>query len=523
MDAFTDNRRGFDLIVGNPPWAKIKTNDDEFFTKHDPVFRSLDNKTEKNKLKKKLLKNSIVEQTYREYRESASAKSKFYSAMFKLQGAGDKDLWRLMLERTVSLLSKGGTISMIIPSQLLTNISGVDMRKHLLDYEIKSLYVFENKKKIFPIDSRYRFTLLTVRNNKPTAKFSAAFYLHELSSLEGITEQEKFCTVSKQDILDSFPNDFIIPEVGDEGWQILRKFTNNKTLRDGIDGWSISLSHGLHKAKNSGLLIKTKTPNKKYWPVLEGKYIHQFLHNYTAPKYVVDSSKGLQVESKKTIFGKLHKEFYNSYRLAFRNISSPTNMRTIIAALIPPRVFHTNSLFQMVLKYNDVIAIDSTQKNICYKKIAYIAGILNSMTFDFLTRITAQLTISTIIKSIPIPNSSDQDKIIKLVVKLSSGDKEFAEFVESFGIENIRLEPEQRVESAARLDALVAHAYGLKREEYETVIKSFDLKDDGLPMFDKNHKADWSKDTKTMRRFFGKISSKALDHYDEIAKGKKIE
>ena len=31
-DAFTDSRRGFDCIVGNPPWEKIKPDDIEFFT-----------------------------------------------------------------------------------------------------------------------------------------------------------------------------------------------------------------------------------------------------------------------------------------------------------------------------------------------------------------------------------------------------------------------------------------------------------------------------------------------------------
>ena len=46
------------------------------------------------------------------------------------------------------------------------------------------MYVFENRRKIFPIDSRYRFVLLTMRNSEGSDSFRAGFYLHSLRSLE---------------------------------------------------------------------------------------------------------------------------------------------------------------------------------------------------------------------------------------------------------------------------------------------------------------------------------------------------
>ena len=33
MDAFTDKRRGFDLITGNPPWDKVRAMTDGIFYK----------------------------------------------------------------------------------------------------------------------------------------------------------------------------------------------------------------------------------------------------------------------------------------------------------------------------------------------------------------------------------------------------------------------------------------------------------------------------------------------------------
>jgi len=50
MDAFTDSRRGFDLVVGNPPWDKVKPSDDEFFPPYYVAFRDLKPNTKKKKI-----------------------------------------------------------------------------------------------------------------------------------------------------------------------------------------------------------------------------------------------------------------------------------------------------------------------------------------------------------------------------------------------------------------------------------------------------------------------------------------
>ena len=73
------------------------------------------------------------------------------------------------------------------------------MRKKILDSDIRQMYIFENRKKIFPIDSRYRFMLLTMRNAEGPDSFRAGFYLHSLTSLDTEEkEQKKFHTLSKE-------------------------------------------------------------------------------------------------------------------------------------------------------------------------------------------------------------------------------------------------------------------------------------------------------------------------------------
>ena len=190
MDAFTDVRRGFDCIVGNPPWDKPKPNDDEFFTSYEPTFRDLSPKTKKNKIKKTLLKNAEISALYDEYKSGFEEKSMFYKT-YNLQGAGDKELSKLVLESTLGLVAEGGTISMVMPSQILSSVGSGDLRKEILEKDIRQLYVFENKKKIFPIHSSYRFLLLTMRNRAGRDEFPAGFYLHHLESLNRYGQGER--------------------------------------------------------------------------------------------------------------------------------------------------------------------------------------------------------------------------------------------------------------------------------------------------------------------------------------------
>ena len=128
---------------------------------------------------------------------------------------------------------------MLIPSQILANDGSTEMRKQILDLDIQQLYVFENRKKIFPIHSSYRFLLLSVRNRPGPDTFQAGFYLHHLSSLEtDETEREKFYAMSKQTIRKTSPDTLQIPEVGDSELDILNKLSSNESLTsESDDGW----------------------------------------------------------------------------------------------------------------------------------------------------------------------------------------------------------------------------------------------------------------------------------------------
>ena len=405
VDAFTNSRRGFDLVVGNPPWEKAKPSQDEFFTPHDPTFRHLTPDTKKKERAKELLGDPALRQSHEAYIQSFKEKAAFYKT-HKLQGPGDKDLWQLVLERMLDLVSAGGTISVLVPSQILSNTGSASMRKKLLDMDIMQTYVFENRKKIFDIHSSYRFMLLTIQNRPGRDEFKAAFYLHRLSSLQdNSVERAKFTTCSKRTISKISPVALVVPEVSAKSYALLAKLSECSTLESvSSDGWQISLARGFDAANDADLLLE----DSKGWPVIKGKDIHQFNPVFAKHDFTADKHEGLRRLDKKRVYLGHCAKFHESYMIVFRYIASSTNMRTMISYIMPPHTFHTDALRSIILTRNHRVVFGDQY----YHKLAYLTGILNSTTFDFIARAKIQMHTATIFKHLFIPNPSKHDTAI---------------------------------------------------------------------------------------------------------------
>ena len=415
MDAFTDSRRGFDLVVGNPPWEKSKPQNDEFFTPHDLGFHNLKPNTKKIQRTKELLKNSEIKRMHDDYVRSFKDKANFYK-QYGMQGSGDKDLWQLVMERVLGLVTDYGVVSMLIPSQILSNTGATPIRRQMLNMDMMQVYVFENKKKIFDIDSRYRFVLLTARNCPGPDKFHAAFYLHDLDSLRDPSiEKHKFTTCSKQSIKRISPDDLSIPEVLAQAKDLLVKLSACSTLEDASpDGWQVDLSSGFNTANDSDLFKE----DGKGWPAIKGGNMHQFDHAFAAPDFTIERLEGLRRLEKKKVYKGRCRNLHESCMIVFRNIARSTDMRTVIASIIPPHTFHLHSLNSIILTRNNRVVLDDAYNH----KIAYIVGVLNSMTFDFIARAKAQLNVAPIIKCLFVPNPSKLDSDIAVAAaRLSWG------------------------------------------------------------------------------------------------------
>jgi hypothetical protein len=148
-DAFKKNNKGFDLIIMNPPWEVYKPEDDDFFSVYYPRFRRIKSKPEKKKVMKRLLRKTEIATAYQEYTERINDKMKFFKTEhYSKQGRGDKNLWKLFLERVINLVSDEGSYGLVIPSGIVTDLGTKQLRETLLSNRIRSMFEFGKRQKL---------------------------------------------------------------------------------------------------------------------------------------------------------------------------------------------------------------------------------------------------------------------------------------------------------------------------------------------------------------------------------------
>src|SRR5690606_35150515 len=59
-DAFSDERRGFDVVIMNPPWKTLELDDDDFFSQYYPRLRGIARKQEMQQIGAKLWKEKTI-------------------------------------------------------------------------------------------------------------------------------------------------------------------------------------------------------------------------------------------------------------------------------------------------------------------------------------------------------------------------------------------------------------------------------------------------------------------------------
>ena len=511
-DAFSEGARGFDLVIANPPWDAVKPEDDDFFATYEPRFRNIGSKPEKKKVMEKLLSDEHIRKRYEEYRQSISTKLAFYkdSGIYKRRGSGDTNLWKLFMERALSIQAEDGKLAIVLPSSIVTDEGGKQLREALFEGTINLLYEFENKKGIFPdIHTRYKFVLLVFDRSKQSDSIPAAFYLHDISSLEGKGEKDKFVTITKDLVQLSAPNSLSIPEVRSEKQlQVFHKlYRMHPLLGDESKGWSVALVRELDRTNDSDLFRS----DGKGWPLIEGKNFHQFIPDYEKPVYTVDPEAGLERTLRHREFKSINNPIHEDVRLVFRDVASGTNVRSCISSIIPPRTFCSNKAPLVIPKLN-------SSASTYHDFVSYLCGILNSMVFDFLirTRITMAMNFFYVYQT-PVPSNVSDDiakRIASITATLSSRGSEFQALASDFDIMPRLLSMKERIELSSELNALVAKHYGLDREELIIILNSFEGFKEDENILELKEDVVWTDDI--IRKLNGEVRKRVLGYFDSI-------
>lgn len=516
-DAFVDERRGFDLVVMNPPWDAVRPFDDEFFSQYHAGFRRIATKAEKEKIMKTLLRDKNIHQQYEDYANRIQSRITFFKKSGQYDKRGSKgiafDSWALFLERAMKLASKMGTLSILIPSSILGNEGATEIRSMILDRRIRCLYEFENAEGIFPdVHRSYKFVLLVIDNASPMAEFDAAFYLRNIDSLVDHKEKEKFVKLSPAFIRLASPETLSFPEVRRPlDLQVSKIYRSHPLLKDGIaSNVHVTILRELNKTE-SAELFRT---DGRGWRLVEGKTFHQFIPDYEKSVFSILPKDGLEWTAKVREFENSNKEIHEVPRLCYRMIASSTNVRTMISCIVQPYTFNTNLAPLVIPKIGSRIALGKEYD----RMICYLAGVFNSMTFDFLIRQKVSTSLNYFyVYQTPVPTFADNElvsEIVKISARLSCTLEGFESIAKSTGVKPGILTIKERLELTAKLDALVAHQYGLSRKEYEYIIGTFDSFEKDPTLADKIQQT-WN--DSIIRKFNGEVRERVLDYYDKIA------
>ena len=154
-------------------------------------------------------------------------------------------------------------------------------------------------------------------------------------------------------------------------------------------------------------------------------------------------------------------------RIAFRDVTNPTNTRTVVTALIPG-----NRVLVHTAPYLCQISGDVVDG-------AYVLGVLSSMPFDWQARRTIELHLTFAkLNSLSIPDPGQghpvRDRVAEIAVTLATVDERFSEWANENGL--ITVPPPARHshnDLLAELDACVGWLFGLDESELRVVYNTF--------------------------------------------------
>lgn len=505
-EAFAGGKKGFDIIVGNPPWDKTKFSDTDFFPQYCSNYRSLKN-TEKAAVQKRLLESAHIASAYAAAKRDMEVADDYYTATSPLnKGAGDGNLFRLFVERNLGLLAQGGSLNYVLPSALMFEEGSTILRKHIFTHcQMPFFWSFENNKGIFAdVHRSYKFALMQLVSTPPDSALpgtiDTAFYVLDAAELNDPARHVPYPVET-------------LKALSPEHWALME-------LRNGADlvllekcyaafpalseDW-LDFRRELHMTDDKDLFIENEALG--LLPLYEGKMIWQYSHVFETAQYWLDATafderlkskelhrmaQDLRVpKSEVAQHGPAIRYDREFVRMGFRTVASDTNERTLIFSLLPKHCGSGNSMFVNTPKYYSLGA-DGQVKVQAVSALRLLFGLawFNSVPVDWIARQMIQINVNkTYLYRLPMPQPSDDEirstpsyaqlaknaLLLTLAAPSPHAWDDFGELAPLFGVQ--RSDPPHTAKAQDTLraenDKLVAGLYGITDTELAHLLQSF--------------------------------------------------
>lgn len=468
---------GFDVVIGNPPWEKVKLTKHEFlkaagFERHyGSEIEGLDHKA------------------FAKERDDVASYARKLVARYPSIGSGEPDLYVAFAELALKLCKPGGHIALLVPGGLIRSQGTEAVRKSLFkSSEDVTVSVIDNKARFFGIDTRFKFLALDCRKAKrENPKRNPIRLLHEKGCPAGL-EIAGAVRIGRESLRRLRP-DMSIPEVrNDSEWRVFRKMAANGTgLAAEGNGWRPDFCREVDMTRDRKHF---KQSGQAGMPLVEGRMVQQ--HRFGAKGYVSGSGRRAvwqrypigqsrlspQFWMEESALPPKAKERYGLVRAGFCDIAGQTNERSMMAALIPPGVTCGN-------KVPTVLFRDDPSE----ERLLVWVAVMNSIPFDWMLRRVLTTTVNYfVLLGLPLPKVAKGGLPWRRLAKAANA-------LRDLDTPALELDVKTIGRIRAEIDVDVAIAYGLQFEDLEILLQDFPLLDRGQPALEGEARSTITRDT----------------------------
>jgi hypothetical protein len=496
LDQKTGWSGGFRCVIGNPPWERVKLQEQEFFAAKAPAIANAANAAARKELIAELpgTDPALYQDFHNELRK-ASGWSYFLreSGRYPLTGRGDVNTYAVFAETARTVIGPNGRSGLVLPTGIATDATTAPFFGDLVrNAKLVSFLDFENEAFLLSraVHHSVRFCLLSVcgraaRVNLATFAFGTR-YMRDLP--------ERRFTMPPEEILLVNPNTGTTP---------VFRSRRDAEITIGIykrvpvlwredpdeNPWGLSFMAMLHMANDSGLFHTTG--EGEVLPLYEAKLIHHFDHRYgtyegqteaqanmgttprltpaqqddpdftVKPRYWVDKTE---------VINRLAKRGWDKgWLFGWRDIARSSDEHTMICAVLPRvAIGHT---FPLVLTES--------------KRISCLYANLASYAVDYVVRQKIAGTHLTYgyVTQLPVlsPGAYDDGQIRifieSRVLELTYTTWDLTPFARDLGDDGppFRWDEGRRFLLRDELDAAFFHLYGIDRDDVDYIMETFPI------------------------------------------------
>lgn len=515
---------GFDLVLGNPPWERVKLQEKEWFAERVPEIANAPTAAaRKHRIEQLENESPTVYCAFRDDVRKADGEGHLLrnSGRFPLCGRGDINLYAVFAESMRAVLCPNGHMGAVVPSGIATDDTTKLYFQDLVESQsLVSLYSFENEEFLFPgVHHAMKFCLLTAASalaEQPSAQF--VFYARQADHVHDL---ERRFSLSAAEITALSPNTKTCPVFrrrrdAEVCLQIYRRLPVLWAEGDKNGNvWNIEFGRMFDMANDSKLFRShdelvheggLRSGNRylassgHFCPLYEAKMVDAFDHR--AASVVLNADAIMRQGVPDALSEEAHRDpnclplprywvsqadveialcgRRDSGLLGFCDVTAATNERTMIAAILP-RVAVGHTLPVAFLGHSE-------------SDKACLLACLNSHVFDYVGRqkIGGIHYTYFILKQIPVlPPAAYaarcawggseatilREWLLSRIIELSYTAWDLQSFAQHCGWSGppFRWDVERRFLLRCELDAAFFHLYGLDGDDSAYIMDSFPI------------------------------------------------